>query len=92
MMTLLIDSIFSSVALGHLMVDLLNGSRPVLLAFLSKSLGLTNTSLALISTIYVWAASITQPVFGWLRAALGGGWRFDMDDGILFGGNVPARL
>ncbi len=73
-MTLLIDSIFSSVALGHLMVDLLNGSRPVLLAFLSKSLGLTNASLALISTIYVWAASITQPAFGWLTDRFGPRW------------------
>ena len=73
-MTLLIDSIFSSVALGHLMVDLLNGSRPVLLAFLSKSLGLTNASLALISTIYVWAASITQPLFGWLTDRFGPRW------------------
>jgi FSR family fosmidomycin resistance protein-like MFS transporter len=74
MMTLLIDSIFSSVALGHMMVDLLNGSRPVLLAYLSKSLGLTNTSLAFISTIYVLTASITQPVFGWLNDRFGPRW------------------
>ncbi len=73
-MSLLIDSIFSSVAFGHLMVDLLNGSRPVLLAFLSKSLGLTNASLALISTIYIVTASITQPLFGWLTDRYGPRW------------------
>ena len=42
-MPLLFDSLFSSIALGHLMVDLLNGSRSVLLAYLSDPLGLTNT-------------------------------------------------
>ncbi|MEW5827942.1 MAG: MFS transporter [Chloroflexota bacterium] len=73
-MSLLIDSVFSSVALGHLMVDLLNGSRPVLLAFLSKSLGLTNAGLALISTIYIVTASITQPLFGWLADRYGSRW------------------
>jgi hypothetical protein len=33
-MPLLFDSLFSSIALGHLMVDLLNGSRSVLIASL----------------------------------------------------------
>jgi hypothetical protein len=56
-MPLLLDSLFSSIALGHLMVDLLNGSRPVLLAFLSGPLSLTNANIALISTLYVWTAS-----------------------------------
>ena len=63
-MPLLLDTLFSSIALGHLMVDLLNGSRAVLLAYLSGPLGLTNANLALISTLYVWTASMTQPVFG----------------------------
>jgi FSR family fosmidomycin resistance protein-like MFS transporter len=73
-MPLLFDSLFSSIALGHLMVDLLNGSRPVLLAYLSEPLGLTNTNLALISTLYVATASITQPVFGWLSDRFGPRW------------------
>jgi FSR family fosmidomycin resistance protein-like MFS transporter len=73
-MPLLLDSLFSSIAFGHLMVDLLNGSRPVLLAYLSEPLGLTNTSLALISTLYVATASITQPVFGWLSDRFGPRW------------------
>ena len=73
-MSLLFDSLFSSIALGHLMVDLLNGSRSVLLAYLSEPLGLTNANIALISTLYVWTASITQPVFGWLTDRFGPRW------------------
>lgn len=73
-MPLLLDTLFSSIALGHLMVDLLNGSRAVLLAYLSGPLGLTNANLALISTLYVWTASITQPVFGWLTDRFGPRW------------------
>jgi FSR family fosmidomycin resistance protein-like MFS transporter len=56
------------------MVDLLNGSRPVLLAYLSEPFGLTNANIALISTLYVATASITQPVFGWLSDRFGPRW------------------
>jgi len=56
------------------MVDLLNGSRPVLLAYLSGPLGLTNANIALVSTLYVWTSSITQPVFGWLSDRFGPRW------------------
>lgn len=73
-MPLLLDSLFSSIALGHLMVDLLNGSRPVLLAYLSEPLGLTNANIAVISTLYVATASITQPIFGWLSDRFGPRW------------------
>lgn len=73
-MPLLLDSLFSSIALGHLIVDLLNGSRPVLLAYLSEPLGLTNAHIALISTLYIATASITQPVFGWLSDRFGPRW------------------
>jgi len=73
-MPLLFDSLFSSIALGHLMVDLLNGSRSVLLAYLSGPLGLTNANIALISTLYIWMSSMTQPVFGWLTDRFGPRW------------------
>jgi len=56
------------------MVDLLNGSRSVLLAYLSGPLGLTNANIALISTLYVWTSSITQPVFGWFTDRFGPRW------------------
>ncbi|HEX9838886.1 MAG TPA: MFS transporter [Anaerolineales bacterium] len=69
-MPLLFDSLFSSVALSHLMVDIFNSSRPVLLTYL----GLTETQIAWISTIYIWASALTQPFFGWLSDRVGPRW------------------
>ncbi len=69
-MPLLFDSLFSSVAFGHLIVDMLNGSRPVLLTYL----GLTRAQIGVISTVYVWGASLMQPVFGWLGDRVGLRW------------------
>ena len=69
-MSLLFDSLFSSIALSHLMVDVFNSSRPVLLTYL----GLSETQIALISTIYIWASALTQPLFGWLSDRVGPRW------------------
>jgi FSR family fosmidomycin resistance protein-like MFS transporter len=69
-MALLFDSLFSSVAFSHLIVDVFNSSRPVLLTYL----GLTATQIALISTIYIWASALTQPFFGWLSDRVGPRW------------------
>ncbi len=69
-MPLLLDSLFSSVALSHLMVDVFNSARPVLLTYL----GLTETQIAWISTIYIWASALTQPIFGWLSDRVGPRW------------------
>jgi len=66
-MSLLLDSLFSSVALSHLMVDVFNSARPVLLTYL----GLSETNIAVISTIYIWTSSLTQPFFGWLSDRVG---------------------
>lgn len=65
-MSLLLDALFNSVAYGHFIVDALNGQRSVLLTFWSQQTGMSNATLALITTIYVWVASLSQPVFGWL--------------------------
>jgi FSR family fosmidomycin resistance protein-like MFS transporter len=73
-MPLLLDSLFSSVALGHLTVDMLNGSRAVILAYLSVPLGLSNTSIGIISTVYIWGSSLSQPVFGWVADRIGPRW------------------
>ena len=73
-MTLLLDALFSSVALSHLIVDTLNGQRAVLLAYLSGPLGLSNAALGLISTIYVVSAALMQPVFGFLTDRIGPRW------------------
>lgn len=69
-MPLLFDSLFSSVAFSHFMVDVFNASRPVLLTYL----GLTETQIALISTIYIWASALTQPFFGWISDRIGPRW------------------
>ena len=69
-MPLLFDSLFSSVALSHLMVDVFNASRPVLLTYL----GLSETQIALYSAIYVWVSALTQPVFGWISDRVGPRW------------------
>lgn len=69
-MSLLFDSLFSSVALSHFMVDVFNSSRPVLLTYL----GLSETKIALYSTIYVWVSALTQPFFGWISDRIGPRW------------------
>ena len=73
-MALLFDKLFSSVALSHLFVDVLNGQRAVLLTYLSGPLGLTNAALGLVSTIYVVSAAFIQPVFGHLADRTGPRW------------------
>lgn len=73
-MRLLLDKLFSSVAFGHLIVDVLNGQRAVLLAYLSVPLSLSNAALGLFSTIYVMAGSLSQPVFGFLVDRFGARW------------------
>lgn len=73
-MSLLFDKLFSSIALSHLFVDVLNGQRAVLLAYLSGPLGLTNAALGLVSTIYVVSAALIQPLFGHLADRRGPRW------------------
>lgn len=70
-MSLLLDALFNSVAYGHLIVDVLNGQRALLLTFWSAEMGMSNTTLALVTTIYIWVASLSQPVFGWLTDRFG---------------------
>lgn len=73
-MTLLLDSLFASVALSHLSVDLLNGQRAIIFVYLGESLGLTNAALGLVTTGYVLSASLMQPVFGYLTDRVGARW------------------
>jgi len=68
------DRAFLSSMSGHLGVDLLNGLRPMLLVVLSIPLGLSNAAIGLISTIYVLAASLSQPVFGMISDRIGPRW------------------
>jgi FSR family fosmidomycin resistance protein-like MFS transporter len=73
-MSLLFDALFSAVALSHFGVDLLNGQRAVILTYLSVPLGLNNTALGFISTIYIAAGSLFQPVFGYVADRIGARW------------------
>lgn len=69
-MSLILDSLFSSVALSHFIVDTFNASRPVLLTYL----GLSESQIALFSTIYIWTSALTQPFFGWISDRTGPRW------------------
>jgi len=70
-MPLLLDTIFNSVAYGHFIVDALNIQRSILLTYWSRQTGMSNTTLALVTTIYIWVASLSQPVFGWIADRFG---------------------
>ncbi len=70
-MSLFRDKNFVTAALGHMMVDSLNGTRAIILTFLSIPLGLTNTLLGLYTTLYVVAGALAQPVFGYLADRVG---------------------
>ncbi len=70
-MSLLLDRHFRAASLSHLAVDLLNAQRPVLLAVLSVPLGLTNALIGLISMVYTFAASLSQPALGVLSDRYG---------------------
>jgi MFS family permease len=69
-MSLILNPLFSSIAFSHWIVDVFNSSRPVLLTYL----GLTETQIAIISTIYIWASALTQPFFGWISDRAGPRW------------------
>ncbi|MCJ7513872.1 MAG: MFS transporter [Anaerolineales bacterium] len=61
---MLTDISFVAVALAHLAVDILNAQRGLLLAAWSIPLGLTNAAIGLVSMLYSFAASLSQPAFG----------------------------
>jgi len=63
-MSMLRDVSFMAVALAHLAVDVLNAQRGLLLAAWSIPLGLTNTAIGMVSMLYSFAASLSQPAFG----------------------------
>jgi FSR family fosmidomycin resistance protein-like MFS transporter len=73
-LSLLKDRPFIAAAVAHFAVDALNSQRPLLLAVLSVPLGLSNTAIGLVSTIYTFSGSLSQPIFGWLADRLGPRW------------------
>jgi FSR family fosmidomycin resistance protein-like MFS transporter len=73
-LSLIRDKAFRAVAAAHLVVDLINGQKSVLLAFLSVPLGLSNSALGLVNTLYTLMASLSQPLFGSLADRYGTRW------------------
>jgi len=71
MLTIFRNRLFLAVATGHFMVDVLNGLGPVLLAVLATPLALSNSQIGLTLTIYTFAGSLSQPLFGWLADRIG---------------------
>lgn len=65
---------YLSVALTHFSVDVLNGSRTLLIAILALSLGLSNSQVALVALLYNVGNALTQPLFGWLADRYGARW------------------
>ncbi|HEY42459.1 MAG TPA: MFS transporter [Anaerolineae bacterium] len=73
-MSLIKDRPFIAAAVAHFAVDALNGQRPLLLAVLSVPLGLSNTAIGLVTTLYTFSGSLSQPLFGWLADRIGPRW------------------
>ncbi|MDD5370004.1 MAG: MFS transporter [Anaerolineaceae bacterium] len=73
-MSILFDRLFTAIAFSHFFVDILNGQRGVLLAYLSVPLALSNTTVGLVSSIYMISAALVQPFSGWLTDRVGPRW------------------
>ncbi|HEY85297.1 MAG TPA: MFS transporter [Chloroflexi bacterium] len=73
-MNILRNRLFLAVALGHTTIDIFNSAGPVLIVFLSVSMGLSNAQIGLAVSLYALAGSISQPVFGWLGDQYGHRW------------------
>jgi FSR family fosmidomycin resistance protein-like MFS transporter len=85
------------VTVGHAVHDAWYGVAPVLLAVLSKPMGLSNSDIGLMLLLYQGLSSLTQPFFGRLAERIGGRplavasilWTTAMYSGILF---APSKL
>jgi len=53
------------------MVDVINSQRAILLTYWSTQLHWSETHLAFLTMLYIWASSLSQPIFGWISDKLG---------------------
>ncbi len=74
MTSIFTDPYFLAVVLGHFTVDMINSLRSIIITYLSEPLGLTNTMIGVVSTIYVIFGSLSQPVFGYFNDRIGTRW------------------
>jgi FSR family fosmidomycin resistance protein-like MFS transporter len=68
------DRAFLAAGISHLMVDLINSQRALVLAVLSVPLQLSNSVVGGVSALYTFIGSLTQPLFGHLADRFGGRW------------------
>ena len=61
-------------SLGHMFVDVFASITPVMLAFLSVPMSLTNAQIALAASLFTFFSSLLQPAFGWLADRYGSRW------------------
>jgi FSR family fosmidomycin resistance protein-like MFS transporter len=73
-MPLLVSRILFAIMFGHFTVDVLNGQRTVLIAYLSGPMGLSNASIGLFATVYAVIGALAQPIFGYLADRVGSRW------------------
>lgn len=71
-LSILKNKVLLTVALGHMAIDLLAAISPVLIAFLSVPLGLSNAQVGLAASLYTMTGSLSQPIFGHLADRFGG--------------------
>lgn len=70
--TMFRNRMFTAVASGHFVVDVLNSTGAVLLAVLAVPLQLSNAQIGMALTVYLLIGSLSQPLFGWLSDKLPG--------------------
>ncbi len=63
-----------AVSLGHFTIDVFNSMSPVLLAFFSLPMRLSNAQIGLAASLYTFVASLFQPAFGWVADRYGSRW------------------
>jgi FSR family fosmidomycin resistance protein-like MFS transporter len=68
------DRILNALISGHFIVDLLNSMRSLILAFLSIMLGMTNSGLGILTSVYVICGALAQPFFGYFSDRIGARW------------------
>jgi FSR family fosmidomycin resistance protein-like MFS transporter len=68
------DRAFLAAGISHLMVDLINSQRALVLAVLSVPMQLSNSVVGGVSALYTFIGSLTQPLFGYLADRFGARW------------------
>lgn len=65
------NRLYLAVTTSHMIIDVLNSIGPVLLAVLAVPLALSNAQIGLALTLYTFAGSLSQPLFGWIADRAG---------------------